>query len=124
MQRALSIQVQQLFHRLMDAENALYRFQEGAQLLRSQGLEVNITHLLLESARKKDEERQRSETQKSPAPAGLNVLDEADEAPCRGAASEPSAPLPAEPPPAATTATATAAEGALPLAPAETPPAA
>src|SRR5262245_45794327 len=61
LQRALTIQVQNLFHRLMDAENALYRFQEGAQLLRSYGLEVNITQLLLESARKKDEERQRSE---------------------------------------------------------------
>lgn len=58
LQRALALQVQQLFHRLMDAENALYRFQEGAQLLRSQSLEVNITQLLLESARKKDEERQ------------------------------------------------------------------
>jgi len=66
LQRALAIQVQQLFHRLMDAENALYRFQEGAQLLRSYGLEVNITQLLLESARKKDEARQRSEEHASP----------------------------------------------------------
>ncbi len=69
LQRALAIQVQQLFHRLMDAENALYRFQEGAQLLRSYGLEVNITHLLLESARKKDEERQRSDESASQAQA-------------------------------------------------------
>lgn len=87
LQRALSIQVQQLFHRLMDAENALYRFQEGAQLLRSHGLEVNITQLLLESARKKDEERQKTEgappspvaeSPKAPAKAvqeALGVLD-------------------------------------------------
>lgn len=74
LQRALAIQVQQLFHRLMDAENALYRFQEGAQLLRSYGLEVNITHLLLESARKKDEEREKSE-KASTVEEGLNVLD-------------------------------------------------
>lgn len=65
LQRALAIQVQQLFHRLMDAENALYRFQEGAQLLRSQSLEVNITQLLLESARIKDEERQKSDSRAS-----------------------------------------------------------
>jgi len=62
LQRALSIQVQELFHRLMEAENATYGFQEGLQLPRAQELAVNITQLLLESARKKDEERQRSET--------------------------------------------------------------
>ena len=60
LQRALAIQVQELFHRLMDAENAIYRFQEGVQMLRTEGLEVNITQLLLESARKKDEERRPS----------------------------------------------------------------
>src|SRR5206468_7926676 len=78
------VQVQQLFHRLMDAENALYRFQEGAQLLRSYGLEVNITQLLLESARKKDEERERADARHSgdesseddaAAPDALAVLD-------------------------------------------------
>lgn len=84
LQRALAIQVQNLFHRLMDAENALYRFQESAQLLRSYGLEVNITHLLLESARKKDEARQRSEDKPAPAPDALAVLDQ-----------EPAAVLPA-----------------------------
>jgi len=84
LQRALAIQVQQLFHRLMDAENAIYRFQEGAQLLRSYGLEVNITQLLLESARRKDEERQRADKAAAAsgaenAPAGkdaLGVLDQ------------------------------------------------
>lgn len=62
MQRVLTMQVQEMFHRLMDADNALFRFQEGAQLLRSQGLEVNITSLLLESARKKDETRMAEES--------------------------------------------------------------
>jgi hypothetical protein len=76
LQRALAIQVQQLFHRLMDAENALYRFQEGAQLLRSYGLEVNITQLLLESARRKDEERQRAERASSAAAPAAPPADE------------------------------------------------
>lgn len=103
LQRVLAIQVQQLFHRLMDADNALYRFQEGAQLLRSHSLEVNITHLLLESARKKDEERQRAEpapTTGAGAPAeegALAVL--ADPLTPQGSpepqASEPAAALPA-----------------------------
>lgn len=53
--RALALQTQELFHRLMDAANAVYRFQEGVRLLHSQNLEVNIVQLLLESARKKDE---------------------------------------------------------------------
>jgi len=76
LQRAMTIQVQQLFHRLMDAENALFRFQEGAQLTRSQSLEVNITHLLLESARRKDEQRQRVETKDERArEPDLHVLD-------------------------------------------------
>jgi hypothetical protein len=90
LQRALAIQVQQLFHRLMDAENALYRFQEGAQLLRSYGLEVNITQLLLESARKKDEARQHSE-EHSP-------LDEGDSRPAskviQASEGEPASALP------------------------------
>jgi hypothetical protein len=68
LQRALAIQVQELFHRLMDAENAIYRFQEGVQMLRTEGLEVNTTQLLLESARKKDEERRASELAAAPAP--------------------------------------------------------
>lgn len=63
LQRVLAIQVQEMFHRLMDADNSLYRFQDGAQLLRSQGLEVNITQLLLESARKKDELRMAAQKQ-------------------------------------------------------------
>ena len=66
LQRALSVQVQELFHRLMDAENAIYRFQDGVQMLRSQELTVNITQLLLESARKKDEQRAEITTKTAP----------------------------------------------------------
>jgi hypothetical protein len=91
LQRVLTIQVQEMFHRLMDADNALYRFQDGAQLLRSQGLEVNITSLLLESARKKDELRQAEATRADE----LAVLSEGDPKPAD--ASAPEAPLPEEP---------------------------
>jgi len=56
LRQALSIQVQSLFHRLIKAENALYRFQEGAQVTAARDLDLNITGLLLESARVSDEE--------------------------------------------------------------------
>lgn len=101
LQRVLTIQVQEMFHRLMDADNAYYRFQDGAQLLRSQGLEVNITSLLLESARKKDELRQEEQTRLSvledPAPA-------ATESAAAAGAPGPDAPLPKEAAPASATA--------------------
>jgi hypothetical protein len=100
LQRVLAIQVQELFHRLMDAENALYRFQEGTGLLRSQSLEVNITHLLLESARKKDEERNVAEGRMRPPPE----------------------PRPLPPPPSAPTPTPAAERTPEPSAPAAAPP--
>jgi hypothetical protein len=93
-QRALAIQVQQLFHRLMEAENALYRFQEGAQLLRSQGLEVNITQLLLESARKKDEERQKAASQLQAIMEDLTALDGGGGSAPAASEKEPAAALP------------------------------
>lgn len=96
LQRAMTIQVQQLFHRLMDAENALFRFQEGAQLNRSHGLEVNITQLLLESARKKDEERQQLDAPSEDGEPQLQVLDLSD-APKDRAAERAPAPQPALP---------------------------
>ncbi len=111
LQRALAIQVQQLFHRLMDAENALYRFQEGAQLLRSQSLEVNITQLLLESARIKDEERQRADNRAATGarPSLGSALEFLSEAP----AALPSAAVAGEPAPAGPAATsATPSEAA------------
>lgn len=85
LQRVLTIQVQEMFHRLMDADNALFRFQDGVQMLRSQGLEVNITSLLLESARKKDETRLAEEKRGD----GLAVL--AEPAPAAPPAPIPSA---------------------------------
>ena len=52
---ALTEQVQRLFHRLLETQNAIFRFQEGVQLMISQHVELNITQLLLESARFQDE---------------------------------------------------------------------
>jgi len=93
LRRVLTIQVQEMFHRLMDADNALYRFQEGAQLLRSQGLEVNITSLLLESARKKDELRNAAQQRED----ALALLAEPKPAPSAAPAQLPGAALPKAP---------------------------
>lgn len=90
LQRALAIQVQELFHRLMDAENATYGFQDGLQLLRAQSLEVNITQLLLESARKKDEARLRAQGKAPPPPLAIYEPEGAEES--APAASAPAAP--------------------------------
>lgn len=102
LQRVLTIQVQEMFHRLMDADNALFRFQDGAQLLRSQGLEVNITSLLLESARKKDELRNAAQQKEDE----LAALD--GPAASSASASTPEAALPKSgPTPASTSSAAT-----------------
>lgn len=121
LQRVLAIQVQELFHRLMDAENALYRFQEGTGLLKSQSLEVNITQLLLESARKKDEARVTAEaragaTEARRAPPAAPPA--APAKPARPATSEPAAaPAPAPlPTPAAAATPAAAPTAAAPAA--------
>ncbi len=55
LREALGIQVQSLFHRLITSENAVYRFQEGLNVSENRDLELNVTSLLLESARFHDE---------------------------------------------------------------------
>jgi hypothetical protein len=52
---ALTYQVQGLFHRLFDAEDAVFQFDEGAHTPRTQDIHLNVTTLLLESARSSDE---------------------------------------------------------------------
>jgi hypothetical protein len=108
----------------MDAENALFRFQEGAQLIRSHGLEVNITQLLLESARKKDEERQQLAISPEPAQddSGLQVLhlgEVSAEAPAA-----PAAPLPATTPASPSETSAPPTPDPLALSPEDRSPAA
>ena len=48
-------QVQQLFHRLIQTKNAIFRFREGMQVMLAYPVSLNITQLLLESARVHDE---------------------------------------------------------------------
>jgi hypothetical protein len=55
LQEALGIQVQSLFHRLLSSENAVYRFQEGLNHSGTGDIQLNVTSLLLESARFHDE---------------------------------------------------------------------
>ena len=51
----LATQVQGLFYRLVGSTNSFYRFQEGVDLSDTQALSLNVTSLLLESARFHDE---------------------------------------------------------------------
>ncbi len=53
--KGLSTQIQNLFHRLLTSENAVYRFQDGLDIGSRKDLDLNITSLLLESARFHDE---------------------------------------------------------------------
>ena len=55
LEHALRHQVQQLFHRLIDTENAIFSFREGMQVALAYHVEQNIPQLLLESARVQDE---------------------------------------------------------------------
>jgi len=53
--QALSTQVQGLFDRLLSVHDAVYRFQEGVDIEDAKELDLNVTQLLLESARQLDE---------------------------------------------------------------------
>ncbi len=55
LREALHEQVQQLFHRLSTDEQATYRFHEGLSESLEHDYTLNVTHLLLESARQADE---------------------------------------------------------------------
>ena len=52
---ALTFQVQCLFHRLFRAEGAVFQFDEGARPVDADDIRLNVTSLLLESARSSDE---------------------------------------------------------------------
>jgi len=73
LERALGHQVQQIFHRLMGAENALFRFQAGEHHLSGHRVQLNATHLILESARVRDERDEREGRAQNEA---LAVLEE------------------------------------------------
>jgi hypothetical protein len=54
LERVLAIQVQEIFHRMLADESALFGFQEVLQKKRAHGLDVSITRLLLENAQRED----------------------------------------------------------------------
>ena len=83
LQRVLAIQVQEIFHRMLADESALFGFQEVLQKKRAHGLDVSITRLLLENAQRKD---------------GAGALSKQDELAITAlAVDEPPAALPAPP---------------------------
>jgi hypothetical protein len=55
LQIALTYQVQGLFQRLFAATEASYTFSSSVRLMENPDLRMNVTHLLLESARTLDE---------------------------------------------------------------------
>ena len=63
---ALAFQVQCLFHRVFQAEGAIFQFDEGGLPLSGDDIRLNVTSLLLESARSTDEET-RDESQRQSA---------------------------------------------------------
>ena len=52
---ALAFQIQCIFHRLFEATGALFQFDEGVTAIRTDDVRLNVTSLLLESARSSDE---------------------------------------------------------------------
>ena len=82
LQEALTHQAQQLFHRLIETKNAIFRFREGMEVLLTHEMSLNTTQLILESARLKDEAAQPGEA--------------AEQAPSEEPAEEPGAEEPAD----------------------------
>jgi len=58
---ALAAQIQELFHRIIATKNAVYRFRDGMQVMVAYPVCLNVTSLLLESARFHDEVSQAEE---------------------------------------------------------------
>ena len=57
MHAAIDAQIQQLFFRLFQADNATFEFVDGMPNTSREVVQLNITRLLLESARIQDESR-------------------------------------------------------------------
>jgi len=55
LQAALAHQVQQLFHRFVHTQHAIFRFREGLQVALRHQVRINVNQLLLETARYRDE---------------------------------------------------------------------
>jgi len=65
MRIALSYQVQLLFHRVFEAEDSVFQFDEGKELRNPGDIRLDVTSLLLESARSQDESAADEELRKS-----------------------------------------------------------
>jgi hypothetical protein len=55
LKHALAYQIQCIFHRLFHARGALFQFDEGVSVISPDDVRLNVTSLLLESARSSDE---------------------------------------------------------------------
>lgn len=55
LRHALSYQIQCIFHRLFHSRGALFQFDEGVSVISPDDVRLNVTSLLLESARSSDE---------------------------------------------------------------------
>lgn len=66
LQSALAFQAQQIFHRLFRAEDARFEFLTGMSKLLEQDIRLNVTQLLLESARIADENGSDSDLEELP----------------------------------------------------------
>jgi hypothetical protein len=55
LKQALAYQIQCIFHRLFHARGALFQFDEGVSVISTDDVRLNVTSLLLESARSSDE---------------------------------------------------------------------
>ncbi len=69
---ALAFQVQLMFHRMYVSEDSVFQFDEGLEIMQPGDIRLNVTSLLLESARSQDEQARDSEaglsSQSPPAP--------------------------------------------------------
>lgn len=65
MRIALCFQVQLLFHRVFEAKDSVFQFDEGQQLRNPGDIRLDVTSLLLESARSSDESAASDELRKS-----------------------------------------------------------
>jgi hypothetical protein len=87
LQQALSHQAQQLFHRLIETKNAIFRFREGMEVMLTHEMSLNTTQLILESARQKDE----ADKQEPPAEESAQAPPEPAEEPAEEPGAEASA---------------------------------
>jgi len=58
---ALAFQVQLMFHRMYVSDDSVFQFDEGLEIVQPEDIRLNVTSLLLESARSTDEQARDSE---------------------------------------------------------------